>query len=452
MAKLNPLRVYHGTSQSFHAFAPNERGIFFAESEAVAQSYVSVHPGSAARVIEAILDIRRPWQYISYASTVPYRDQLDQSPEALRLLGYDGIHMADLGVWVAFDPSQIQITGERDYFPSGRRRAVATFEGSRFSFAGERARTADLASLLAVRQAARCTGAEELRQRTGWFMGADGAWRFEIDDTPAALLPAFESIAPGGYEAKPIEAVTYRRRSDGSYDLTLSPPCPQRTTDFVTLVGLAREVVEALLPEDVLRMIDAGEGEEDLIGNFEEARRVVRPFAFDGFNALPLGHVLHHPELFRAYPAISEVMVRVVPGLGLGAAYKVYEDGVHAVELGSAMALSNLLHEIQHCIQGIEGFAVGGTVSTQSYRLDDEPQAHHASEAGISPELRYMRLAGEVEARNVQARLGFSEHRRRLVPPESTADVPSPEQIVCFGRSEDALPMECFQRPAIRQG
>lgn len=42
----------------------------------------------------------------------------------------------------------------------------------------------------------------------------------------------------------------------------------------------------------------------------------------------------------------------------------------------------------------------------------------------------YWRLAGEVEARNVEARLDMSDSERAITPPQATADVPQVEQIV----------------------
>lgn len=632
--------VFHGTSQEFDEFAPNERGIFFSESRSTAESYVGVHRGPASRVIEAQLDIRNPWTYISYAATVPYRDQVDQSSDALKAQGYDGIHMPQSGVWVAFEPSQVRVLDTYEFIPMRQRAAglerprfsfsrdagggngdpstpfdfsqdaqfahlfygspsatelkafsswlrsnpnafvrlyhgtyaghdvmeqgllptsanrrnsiqssagyvclsaypgmaydfghyaslnrpqaadgakVAVYpvtmtirklmadldqlanrrafagetvgnslaeslvrargarvrgkidpvsigaaqrfvardvpvqeelEAVRYSFAGERARTADKSALALARATRTAGNAEQVRQGTGWFLGADGKWRFEIDDCAAAFLPAFDSIANGGHEARPIEATTYRVRDDGTYDLTLSPANPQRTTDFVCLVAVAREVVQAVVPSDVLFLIDAAAGEEDLIGHFEPARRIVRPFLFEGLNALPLNHVLHHPELFRAYPGIAQVMVKVTPQMGLGAAYKVFEEGVHAIELGAGMKLSNLTHELQHCIQGIEGFAAGGTVQSLRDRLVAQSDA--GATGAATPEYHYMHLAGEVEARNVQTRKGFTAAERRARSPETTADVPADEQFVEFGDPEDALPMDEQASPAQR--
>lgn len=69
-----------------------------------------------------------------------------------------------------------------------------------------------------------------------------------------------------------------------------------------------------------------------------------------------------------------------------------------------------LLHEVQHLIQEVEGFAKGGDTS------------HGHS--------RYLRLAGEVEARNVVARHDLTEKERRTKLRTETQDMPDKKQII----------------------
>ena len=63
------------------------------------------------------------------------------------------------------------------------------------------------------------------------------------------------------------------------------------------------------------------------------------------------------------------------------------------------VATSVLLHEVQHAIQKTEGFARGG-VATEFKEHDDAST-------------KYAKLAGEIEARDVQARQHFSSSSRR---------------------------------------
>ena len=71
-----------------------------------------------------------------------------------------------------------------------------------------------------------------------------------------------------------------------------------------------------------------------------------------------------------------------------------------------------LLHEVQHLIQEEEDFARGGNLS-QGRR-------------------RYLRQAGEVEARNVCIRHSMSPEHRRSSLRTDTQDVPDAEQIIEF--------------------
>lgn len=229
-------------------------------------------------------------------------------------------------------------------------------------FAGAAAQTADVHALeTAERRLKNGVRHEFVLRDTGWFRGVDGKMRFEISDKDAKLKPAIKSLGTGGYEAKPIKSVTYKKNADGTYDLALNPPNPQKTTDFVHLLGVSESVLDAVLPESVRDSVLRSEGENDYIGNFEDAKRIQGDFQFEGFNALPLEEVIDHPALFAAYSALKTVMLQVDPAMGNGGAFIIRDDDQRVVRIGKGSQLSTLLHEIQHGIQDIEGFATGGS-------------------------------------------------------------------------------------------
>lgn len=70
-----------------------------------------------------------------------------------------------------------------------------------------------------------------------------------------------------------------------------------------------------------------------------------------------------------------------------------------------------LLHELQHLIQQIENFAKGGSPKTVGRR-------------------KYIRLAGEVEARNICARHFLTNDERLHKLRTATQDIPDNEQII----------------------
>lgn len=361
--------------------------------------------------------------------------------------------------------------------------------GTLNQFAGPQAATADTHALDAAQQRlAAGEDAEVVRKATGWHKGADGKWRFEISDKDAKLKPALASLDAGDHAARAIESVTWRRNADGTFDLTLNPPNPQRLSDFVQLRGVSSAVLDAVLPEDAKQAIEQGQGAEDFIGNLEDARRVPARFDFEGFNALPLDEALDHPALFAAYPALRQVFVQVDPKLGVGGSFSLMEGGEQVIRIGRGQQLQTLLHEIQHGIQHIEGFASGGmarqfavsrgstpeqvvqTIS-EAKRLYDEFRAEVGEFGNASPEWAdasdqtrqefmsraagslYERLAGEVEARNTQARADMSAADRVATPPEQTADVRASDVIVVFnGREMDSAPPPANAVPSVAQG
>ncbi|MBY6209102.1 MULTISPECIES: LPD38 domain-containing protein [Halomonas] len=204
----------------------------------------------------------------------------------------------------------------------------------------------------------------------------------------------------------------------------------------------------------------------------------------------PLEEVIDHPRLFAAYPMLRDVSVVSVIGMGRkrGRYVPKRREITLNAELDPMEQFSTLLHEVQHGIQHIEGFASGG--SPENYRLpprreqwlrnkiqeltresgdfarevleqykageltSDQVQQRiqqRADEIGLN-ELRkklsegnergayryYQRLYGETEARNVQARQGMSEVERRDTSPAETQDVPDSEVVVVYNGLEMA--------------
>lgn len=294
----------------------------------------------------------------------------------------------------------------------------------RFAFAGTNAATSDLsrlkqAKLLAEQE----VSAGDIWKSTGWMFGADGDWRFEIDDSKARIR---------GYDHEKDEA-----------EVTTTEP--DRFVDWV---------------------------EESI------HRR----------SGVPLSQFYDHPELYAAYPQLANlnvVAVERMPGdetlgsfgfhrsfaqstLYVAAPYTLRSDGPTFEEV--------LAHEIQHCIQHIEGFAPGAMVSdfesdqTTSDELKSSMLAYieihdHSKSLGCSPEKfaelsgysqqiiervgtwrqqgnwdsnvtsfrrsvmspfeLYFHEAGEVEARNTQHRIDMSAEQRAVTFPLDTIDVES---------------------------
>lgn len=172
-----------------------------------------------------------------------------------------------------------------------------------------------------------------------------------------------------------------------------------------------------------------------------------------------LSDVIDAPGLFEAYPQLKNVRIdtdAIMNDMPSNGDYnaKTNTITIHADELKYMNSILN--HEIQHAIQHIEGFARGGSprlirgevkkkfneVTKQIMQLraegkEDEAKALVEKNRGLYNAYQknddynsYKSLAGEVEARNVQSRMGMTDEERKNSLAEETEDVNRDEQIV----------------------
>ena len=171
-----------------------------------------------------------------------------------------------------------------------------------------------------------------------------------------------------------------------------------------------------------------------------------------------LADVVDAPELFKAYPQLKETRIVTdavtgdMPSAGDYNA-KTNTITIHADELKYMNGILN--HEVQHAIQKIEGFARGGSpamvrseikrqmaeVTKQVRQLRAEGKEAEAKElikknrglyeasVGDDDFGSYKSLAGEVESRNVERRMGMSAEERRASLAAETEDVSREDQI-----------------------
>lgn len=176
------------------------------------------------------------------------------------------------------------------------------------------------------------------------------------------------------------------------------------------------------------------------------------------WNGGKLSKVIDAPELFKAYPKLKDVRIdtdAIMNDMPSNGEYnsKTNTITIHADDLKYMNGILN--HEIQHAIQDIEGFAKGGSprlvrgevkkklneVTKQIRQLraegkEDEAKALIEKNRGLYNAYQknddynsYKSLAGEVEARNVSARLNMTPEERRKSLAESTEDVARKDQI-----------------------
>jgi len=135
-----------------------------------------------------------------------------------------------------------------------------------------------------------------------------------------------------------------------------------------------------------------------------------------------IGGMLEFSELFKAYPDLLTSLRYTVnkqpdwlPESAAGAQYSKTIGGKEKISTSTKTeedALSKLMHELQHAVQTREGWQSGGLES----QFKDTP--------AMSAFDQYRALAGEVEARAVQARRTMTPEQRQQTFPLSNYDLP----------------------------
>ena len=368
----------------------------------------------------------------------------------------------------------------------------------RYQFIGEKgAAEADHAEEVSVRldnlsvareMEAEKKDAKAIKMATGWERGADGKWRYEIAD-----LKEFDRNGN----------LLYRKHHP----------------DYARYIELQDKDLKNLLED----------GEELTDKEREEYEALSKKYESDKFGGEKLDNIhtleayVDAPELFKAYPELRNVRVtfKDTGGWETASYYAISDaidfnvDDVGEIVVNTGKVTANMrtkelksvfLHEIQHAIQVIEGFAEGGSPQYMKglysdYFLQDysSSQLHElaelrriaegkvkrgeykrmsyavknvikaAKEHGFYPTWAesfdnnpnsvttvydtlvkfpseildkavliderdlYNRVAGEVEARNVQERMGMSAEERRASLAAETEDVAREDQIFLMG-------------------
>lgn len=483
-----PLVVYHGTARSkpISIFKGGKSGylgpgIYFTPEKHTASKYTGMYGDGL--VYEGFVNMRNPLA-ISYADK-PAKVILDAVKEGvyekrietqgnesqllkkadltkLRKKGYDGIVWAPMK---ALDEGSFE-SGEMLLFESNQIKSATdnrgTFDGSNpditFSVVGPSAANWD-----------------KIKHRA--FKGRDdGMLRVEIDASQARLkwedlrgrnVAAYRRIVEGWDKLPENDRKAVEDYAEQVYDWQDSSKEMNNTpeNEFLEQYNKVVKMRDAIKPKraeirsllnklfvehggSAAAVLNMKDGDLDelamsLWGPYVESKVEdvldLRPLWNGGMR---LADVLDYPELYEAYPELSSVTVRYAT-MDNARGRALYGDGEHEILInrnleGEWQSIhSILLHEIQHHIQNIEGFAKGGNPS-YARRLVNHRAEMGDMEALALRELSdmglYNRIAGEIEARNVQARYGWSMDRRKAIPFNDTLEYPG-EALVSFSLS-----------------
>lgn len=232
----------------------------------------------------------------------------------------------------------------------------------KFSYAGEKSKNADKAALNTAKEMEKNRAdAETIRQKTGWFRGADGKWRWEIDDSGMKLR--FES---------------------GLYDYDTELREKTHAWDRLTNRELTDEQRRDLA--DYQRSTERGEADEALYekltgefgGDFEKwalTLETMKEAAKSIPNYTTLGELVDAPALFATYPDMKNMDVTfqtLERGQNGG-----YIRRFDSIELSRNLKnrpealLNSLTHEVQHAIQQREGFTPGANPKYWNRKLEE---------------------------------------------------------------------------------
>ncbi len=242
----------------------------------------------------------------------------------------------------------------------------------------------------------------DIKIATGWERGADGEWRYEISDAEAHLN--IEAMAELNQR---LDSGVRQRNADKLRQFEQNnPSLAKKRQEMIEKYSINSSAVEAL--DEVF-----------------ELTPVVAEFK--------LRDLFDYNEAYEAYPQLMNTRVRVIDGMrSLGAHWGDNIDISLEVAQIPARMRATLLHEIQHSIQSIEGFAAGGNKEVaQELMREMEQEVLIFDFAGLvrgelreNPDLTDRQVTQKVIS-ELKERTGFT--REEL---ESAKRIPSSKQRV----------------------
>lgn len=355
-----------------------------------------------------------------------------------------------------------------------------------FQMVGPKALTAALDELDRAKQLeADGVDNEEIRQQTGWFKGVDGKWRFEISDKDAEFNEAYDpdrihkeglffddiffklgkvlkhdKLFAAYPELKDLNFVYTKRMeqdADGNYD-------PATKTIYIKS-GLNSTMARYVLMHEIQHAIQHIEGFAfgGSLVTIDELKQHYKGIIED-YDYSPEMQKLERDldELEFLYDAVSALEVAENPekvtkkgwwqenvfGSPKGKARKEFieekaQDFINYIKdrqsAKSPYKFSRLLEYLQEGnLKDLKAEMRSLQSKVGRKMKKSYPEAYKDAKVKLynledsSAFEIYKRLAGEIEARNTQARMDMSDEERRATSPESTQDIKNADAIVVF--------------------
>lgn len=253
----------------------------------------------------------------------------------------------------------------------------------RYALAGQNSRTSDNSMLERAKQLiADGADSESVRQQTGWFIGYDGKWRYEIDDSAAVLVekPNFEThfTQDGSYQTAKLGDVLQHESLFEAYPFLRDTLIILQDTEFgVDGTAFAGDN-QIVLSRDLFKRTSKAYL-QFLESKQAEIKSIEQSAAYKEYNRFfvdeSLQETLSTEEWLEQEAAAQEKFY----SSEIGKRYHELMWGktnINKSDIGwSDRAKLVLLHEIQHLIQANEGFAGGASSEYWYKRLSNEYRA-----------------------------------------------------------------------------
>ena len=308
--------------------------------------------------------------------------------------------------FIVFEPTQIKSVNNRGTYSADTGNIY-------YQFAGEKAQTAALEKLAEAKELdAQGWMPEMIRQQTGWFKGADGKWRFEIDDSQATINK--DKLSSIGIDF--IERILQHDKLYEAYPQLKGMPV------FIDTKGILGKNTNAMFTKFPNMDRECIVVSPKIVRNSEELKSTLLH---------EIQHNIQDIENFARGGSVQEFKTKKLP--------KNLKDTRFKTELLTTMIYNRVKSKID--VENVTWLLAQKLNDIKKIAANDEALQELVNEFEteykkvaeyMDSAQQYFKLYGEIEARNVETRAKMTEEERKATPAESTQDIRNADAIVVF--------------------
>lgn len=261
-------------------------------------------------------------------------------------------------------------------------------------FAGKKAKNANLEQMEAAQELARRgMDRDVIWKETGWFQDVDNQWKWEIDDSQYSLNPEAPQSSELGFKTAGGEVINHEGLKAAHPDITdnLTVSFEPNLSGEGSYRSIGASEILGKPKEHYLRLKDAAEQASGVNDKMRHIAKKIQEWSAPG----------HVESVAKEYGIpLDQAKLEVAEDIQI-----MYENLQKARDIDPTKVRFNrntpstALHELQHAVQGNEGFAKGG--SPKDFKSDTPRLRHLKRESeGIVKDAEYRaeRLADDPES------------------------------------------------------